>query len=254
MALLASGPSVSATTGGAPVWAVGELWTYQGYYLDPGVREDFTLALRVVALTSTSTIVEANHTFRFGWMLQRTLFRWPSLDVVCSNQTFSSGQRSSLCYSPPLEWLNFTLHAGKSWNVSTSTGDLSVWGYRYTVLPETVVATPAGIASVFPVTQSAMGIPMIAVKNVLPGQGTARMYYSGDAGTIVFYEAFDQGGAKVAEASLTSPSFPSPPPVPIAPVVVAAIVIVAIAVVGATLFVTIRRRRLRPPPVPPAAP
>ena len=251
IAVLISTPPVSARTGGSPVWTVGEEWTYRGYYLDPGVRWDFTVAVKVAALSNNSALVEANHTFSSGWMLQRTLFRWPSLGVVCSNATFSNGRRSDLCYTPPLEWLNFTLQAGKAWNVSTSPGGLEVWGYRYAVLPETSVETPAGTTSAFPVTQTAMGIPMITVKNVLPGQGTARTYFSGDVGNLVFYEAFDQGGAKVAEATLTSPALPrrANPALPVF-ITVGAIAVAIAAVVGLGLFVALRRRP-RPPPRPP---
>ena len=248
VALVVSVPSASGATGGAPVWSVGESWTYRGYSIDASVREDFTVNVSVVALTDTLAVVDSNHTFSFGWMLQRTVFQWPSLAIVCSNMTFSSGQRSDLCFSPPLEWLNFTLQAGKMWNASTSPDGSTLWGYRYVVLAETSVATPAGIATAFPVTQSAMGTPIIGVKNIQPGQGTARMYYSGEVGNLVFYEAFDRGGAKVAEASLTSPALPrhENPALPV--FIVVGVVAVAIgAVVGLTVFLTLRRRRARPP-------
>jgi len=219
----------------APVWALGQRWSYEGTVWGPGPREDFTANVSVIAMSSEEARVRAAISYGFGIVVQETLVALPTLRVLAFDASFPSGIRHRFDYDPPLELLSFPLSAGKAWS------SVSNFTYSYSTRPLMRVSTPAGAFDAYPVEQDAMGIPIITLELILPGLGHAVLYYAADVGQIVRYEAFSRVGTLVAEFAITEFSSPSVPSrSAIDPAVNPAIGVVALLLAGASAASTVQ--------------
>ena len=236
----------SAATGDAPEWHAVQTLTYRGYLLAPGPSDNFTTTLTVVRVDSTLALLRTEDAWdKFGLFVAETLFSLPEFTIVASNTTTSNGQHYDFVYDPPLRLFSFPLAAGNTWHSPTDLGT-----YQYRVLPRTEVTTPAGAFDAFPVEQgNAPGIPFLPAWTLAIGTGRALMYYSGDVGQVVRYEAFDSQGEKLGEVAITSP--PGRPPS--SPVYLALGVLVASVAAAAAVGLAVRSRRRRSS-LPPEAP
>jgi hypothetical protein len=236
----------SAATGDAPEWLVGQTWTYRGYLAAPGPPGNFTTSLTVLRVDSTSALLRTEEAWdEFGLFVAETLFSLPEFTIVALNTTVPNGQHYDFVYDRPLRLFSFPLAAGNTWQSPTFLGT-----YQYRVLPRTEVTTPAGVFDAFPVEQeNAPGIPFLPAWTLAVGAGRALVYYSGDVGQVVRYEAFDSQGEKLGEVAITSP-----PGRPASSSVYLALgVLVASVVTAAAVGLAVRRRRRRASP-PPEAP
>ena len=235
----------SAANCDAPEWHVGQTWTYRGYLAAPGPPGNFTTTT-VLRVDSTSALLRTEEAWdEFGLFVTETLFSRPEFTIVASNTTVPNGQHYDSVYDPPLRLFSFPLAAGKTWQSPTDLGT-----HQYRVLPRTEVTTPAGAFDAFPVEQgNAPGIPFLPAWTLAIGTGRALMYYSGDVGQVVRYEAFDSQGEKLGEVAIPSP--PGRPPS--SPVYLALGVLVASVAAAAAVGLAVRSRRRRSS-LPPEAP
>jgi len=246
LAPLPLAPHGSAATGDAPEWHAGQTWTYRGHLAAPGPPGNVTTTLTVLRVDSTSALLRTEDALdAFGLFVAEALFSLPEFTIVASNTSASNGQHYDLVYDPPLRLFSFSLAAGNTWQSPTFLGT-----YEYRVLPRTEVTTPAGAFDAFPVEQgNAPGIPFLPAWTLAVGTGRALVYYSGDVGQVVRYEAFDAQGEKLGEVAITSP----PGRQASSPVYLALGVLVASVATAAAVGLAVRRRRRRASP-PPEAP
>jgi hypothetical protein len=195
---------------------------------------------------STSALLRTEDAWdEFGLFVAETLFSLPEFTIVASNTTVPNGRHYDFVYDRPLRLFSFPLAAGSAWQSPTFLGT-----YAYRVLPRTEVTTPAGAFDAFPVEQgNAPGIPFLPAWTLAVGTGRALVYYSGDVGQVVKYEAFDSQGEKLGEVAITSP--PGRPVSSPAYLTVGILVASIVAAVTVGLVVRSRRRRSSPPPEAP---